>query len=82
VGAQGAVSLLEKAGCDHAKVVIQLDFAVSTNDVKEPSTEAIALGWKIYSEVWLTGGREIADEAIKQSEEEVILDTRFLLFRF
>jgi hypothetical protein len=44
VGAQGAVSLLEKAGCDHAKVVIQLDFAVSTNDVKEPSTEAIALG--------------------------------------
>jgi hypothetical protein len=34
VGARGAVSLLEKVDCDHAKVVIQLDFVVSTNDVK------------------------------------------------
>jgi hypothetical protein len=40
------------------------------------------LGGKFYSEVGFNGGREIVDEAIKQSEEEVILDTRFLLFRF
>jgi hypothetical protein len=44
VGARGAISLLEKVGCDHAKVVTQPDFTVSTDDVKEPSTEAIALG--------------------------------------
>jgi hypothetical protein len=72
VGARGAVSLLEKASCEHAKTVIQSDFAVLANDIREPSTEAIALGGKFYYEVWLGGGREIADEAIKASEEEVI----------
>jgi hypothetical protein len=65
VGARGAVSLLEKAGCKHVNVVIQLDFVVSTDDIKEPSTEAIALGGRFYSEVWLNGGRQIANEAIK-----------------
>jgi hypothetical protein len=28
-----------------------------------------------YSEVWLNGGREIANEAIRQNEEEVIPNT-------
>jgi hypothetical protein len=79
VRGRGVVSLLEKDGCEHAKAVIQPDFAVSADDVKEPSAEAIALGGKFYSEVWLNGGREIADEAIRQSEEEVILDTKILI---
>jgi hypothetical protein len=70
VGARGAVSLLEKAGCDHAKAVIQPDFSVSANDIKEPSAEAIALSEKFYSEVWMNGGREITDEAISENEEE------------
>jgi hypothetical protein len=52
------------------KVVIQPEFSVSANDIREPSTEATALGKKIYSELWMNGGREIIDEAIKQSEEE------------
>jgi hypothetical protein len=82
VGAQGAVLLLEKAGCEHVKVVIQPNFIISADDIKEPFAEAIALGGRFYSEVWLGSGREIADEAIEQSEEEVILDTRFLLFEF
>jgi hypothetical protein len=37
------VSLLEKAGYDRAKVVIQPDFAVAAEDVKEPSAEAMSL---------------------------------------
>jgi hypothetical protein len=65
-GARGAVSLLEKAGCEHAKVVIQLDFSASASDIKDPSAEAIALSGKFYSKVWLKGGREIIDEAIRQ----------------
>jgi hypothetical protein len=65
-----AVSLLEKAGCEHAKVVIQPNFLVSANDIKEPSAEATTFGGKFYSEVWMNGSREIADEAIRQSEEE------------
>jgi hypothetical protein len=65
IGARGAMSLIEKVGCDHTKVVIQLDFAVSANNVKEPSAEAIALGGKFYSEVCLNGGTEIAHKAIR-----------------
>jgi hypothetical protein len=61
---------LEKAGCDHAKAVAQPNFAFSTNDIRNPSAKAITLGGKFYSEVWLKGGREIANEAIKRNEKE------------
>jgi hypothetical protein len=69
VGARGAVSLLEKAGCEHAKAVTQPEFSVSDNDINNPSAEATALSGKFYSEIWLKGGREIADEAIRKNEE-------------
>jgi hypothetical protein len=69
-GARGVVLLLEKAGYEHAKVVIQPEFAVSANDIKDPSAEAIALTGKFYSKVWLKGGREITNEAIRKNEEE------------
>jgi hypothetical protein len=64
------MSLLKKAGCEHLKAIIQPEFLVLANDIREPSTEANALSEKFYSKVWMNGGREIADEAIKQSEEE------------
>jgi hypothetical protein len=60
------VSILEKVGCDQAKAVAQPKFAFSTNDIKNPSAEATTLGGTFYSEVWLKGGREIADEAIRK----------------
>jgi hypothetical protein len=69
-GAHGATSILEKVGYDHAKAVAQLDFALSADDIRNPSAEATILGGKLYSEVWLKGGREIADEAIKRNEKE------------
>jgi hypothetical protein len=62
-------SLLEKDGCEHAKAIIQLEFSVSANDIKNPSAEATALRGKFCSEVWLEGGREIADEAIRKNEK-------------
>jgi hypothetical protein len=43
---------------------------VSANDFKDPSGEAIALSKKFYSEVWLNGGRELIDEAIRKNEKE------------
>ena len=64
------MSLLEKASYEHAKAVIQPKFSVSANDIKEPSAEATDLSGKFYSEVWMNGDREIADEAIRQSEKE------------
>jgi hypothetical protein len=69
-GAQGATSILEKAGCDHTKVVAQSNFTFSVDDIKNPSTESNTLGGKFYSEIWLKGGREVADEAIKRNEKE------------
>jgi hypothetical protein len=63
------VSILEKVDYDHAKVVVQPDFVFSANDVRNPSAEATTLGGKFYSEVWLKGGREIANEAIKNEKE-------------
>jgi hypothetical protein len=46
-GARGAASILEKAGCDHAKAVAQPDFAFSTDDVRNPSAKATSMteGW-------------------------------------
>jgi hypothetical protein len=69
-GARGATSILEKAGCDHAKAVAQPDFTFSADDIRNPSAEATTLGGKFCFEVWLKGGWEIADEAIKRNEKE------------
>jgi hypothetical protein len=69
-GARGAASILEKASCDHTKAVTQPNFAFSADDIRNPSTEATNLGGKFYSKVWLKGGREIVDEAIKRNEKE------------
>jgi hypothetical protein len=70
---RGAVSLLEKVGCEHAKTVVQPGFSISDNDIKNPSTEAVALSGKFYSEVWLRGGREVADEAIRKMRKSLML---------
>jgi hypothetical protein len=69
-GARGATSILEKVGCNLAKVVAQPDFAFSADDIRNPSAKATSLGGKFYSKVWLNGGREIVDEAIKRNEKE------------
>jgi hypothetical protein len=64
------MSILEKVGYDHAKAIDQPEFVLSGDDIRNPSAKATTLGGKFYSEVWLKGGREIADEAIKRNEKE------------
>jgi hypothetical protein len=54
--ARGAASILERVGCDHAKAIVQPEFALSVDDMKNPSAEASALSGKFYYEVWLKGG--------------------------
>jgi DNA-binding protein H-NS len=39
-------------------------------DIKNPSAEASTLGGKLYSDVWMKGGREMTDEAIRKNEKE------------
>jgi hypothetical protein len=59
---------LEKVGTDHAKDVVQPEFVISADDIKNPS--ASLLSGKFYSKVWMKGGREIADEDIRKNEKE------------
>jgi hypothetical protein len=64
------VLVLEKVGCKHVKAVVQPGFSLSANDIRNPSVEAATLSGKFYSEVWLKGGREIVDKAIRKNEKE------------
>jgi hypothetical protein len=40
------------------------------DDTEDPSTEVSTLGGRFYSDVWMKGGREMADEAIRKNEKE------------
>jgi hypothetical protein len=64
-GARGVVAVLEKTGCEHVKAAAQAKVVFSIDDTKEPMDE------KFYSNVWMKGGREIADEVIKENVKEL-----------
>jgi hypothetical protein len=69
-GAGEIAAILEKVGCDHVKAVAQTKATLSTDDTKDRSTEATLVGRKFYSDVWVNGGREMANEIIKKNENE------------
>jgi hypothetical protein len=69
-GARGIAAILEKAGCDHVKAIAQAEVAFSIDDTKDPSDEATLMGRKFYSDVWVNGGRELANEIIKKNEKD------------
>jgi hypothetical protein len=66
----GISAILEKAGCDHIKVVAQAEAAFFVDDTKDPLAEATLLGGKFYNNVWVNGGREMTHEIIKKSEKD------------
>jgi hypothetical protein len=70
VGAHRVAVVLEKTNCEHVKAVAQAEAVFSVEDTKEPSTKATLMGRKFSSDVWMKGGQEVADEAIKKSEKE------------
>jgi hypothetical protein len=43
-GARGVASILEKAGCEHVKILAQAEAAFSIDDTKDPSAEASLVG--------------------------------------
>jgi hypothetical protein len=69
-GAWGISAILEKAGCNHIKTMAQTEAAFSKDDMKDPSAEATLMGGKLYNDVWVNGGREMAHEIIKKSEKD------------
>jgi hypothetical protein len=68
--ARGIVAILEKAGCDHVKATAQTESTFSIYDTKDPSAEATLVGGKFYSDVWVNGCQELADEIIKKNEKD------------
>jgi hypothetical protein len=69
-GARGVAAILEKAGCEHMKILAQAEAAFSVDDTKDPSTEASLIGGKFFTDVWENGGRGMAHEIIKKSEKD------------
>jgi hypothetical protein len=74
-GARGIVAILVKAGCDHVKAIAQAEAAFSIDDTKDPSAKATLVGGKFYSDVWVNGGQDLANEIIKKNEKDTH-DTR------
>jgi hypothetical protein len=72
-GARGVVAILEKTGCEHVKDATQTETVFSVDNTKDPSAEATTIDGKFYSNVWMKGGREIADEAIKKNEKSPMM---------
>jgi hypothetical protein len=68
--ARGVAAVSEKTGCEHVNAAAQEEVIFSIDDTKEHSAQATLMGMKFYSDVWMKGSREIADEAIKKSEKE------------
>jgi hypothetical protein len=71
IGARGVAAVLEKNGCEHVKAAAQVEAIFSVDDTKEPSTEATLMGGKFYSDIWMKGGREMADEAEESHDAQV-----------
>jgi hypothetical protein len=68
--ARGVAATLEKTGCEHVKAAAQPETGFSIDNTKDPSAKATLMGRKLYSNIWMKGGWEIADEAIKKNEKE------------
>jgi hypothetical protein len=69
-GARGIVAILEKSGCDHVKALAQTEAALSIEDTKDPSAEASLVGRNFFTDIWENGGRGMAHEIIKKSEQD------------
>jgi hypothetical protein len=69
-GARGVDAILEKAGCEHVKILAQAEAAFSVDDTKDPSAEASLTGGKFFTDIWENGDRGMAHEIIKKSEKD------------
>jgi hypothetical protein len=50
-GARGVAAILEKAGCEHVKILAQAEAAFSVEDTKDPSAEASLTGRKFFTNI-------------------------------
>jgi hypothetical protein len=69
-GARGIAAILEKAGCEHVKILAQAEATFSIEDTKDPSAKASFVGGKFFTDIWENGGRGMAHEIIKKIEKD------------
>jgi hypothetical protein len=50
-GARGITAILEKAGCEHVKILAQAEAAFSIEDTKDSSAEASLVGGKFFTDI-------------------------------
>lgn len=60
IGSSGMASVLEKAGCDHVKVIREDGVGMDVEDIKVPSKSIISATKKFFFELWNKGGRQFA----------------------
>jgi hypothetical protein len=70
-GVRGIAAVLEKAGCEHVKTLVQAEDAFSVGDTKDPSAEASLIGRKFFTDIWENGGRGTAHEIMKKSKKDI-----------
>jgi hypothetical protein len=70
-GARGVSTILEKAGCNHVKTLVQAEATFSVEDTKDPSVEASFLGGKFFTDILENGGWEMTHEIMKKSEKYI-----------
>jgi hypothetical protein len=54
-GARGVSTILERAGCNHVKILAQAEAVLSVEDTKDPSGEASLLAGKFFTDIWENG---------------------------
>jgi hypothetical protein len=69
-GARGVAAILEKAGCEHVKILARAEAAFFVDDSKYPSAEASLIGGNFFTDFWENGGRGMANKIIKKSEKD------------
>jgi hypothetical protein len=68
--ARGIAAILEKARCEHVKILAQAEATFSIEDTKDPSAEASLVGGKFFTDIWENDGRGMAHKIIKKSEKD------------
>jgi hypothetical protein len=70
-GASRIATILERKDSEHVKSLAQSETALSSEDIKDPSAEASLVGGKFFTDIWDTGGREMAQKIIQKSEKGI-----------
>jgi hypothetical protein len=68
-------SVLEKAGCEHAKIVGEAGFDMSIDDSKTPSKNVLDIVKRFFSKLWNKGGQELAASEAKEQTRKFCLYT-------